>query len=133
MDGTDMEPRNRLHQNFARMQKLLRRNPATVRFISAEPLLEDLGRLNLTGIDWVIVGGESGSKARQMQAVWVENILRQCEAAGTAFFFKQWGSWGADGIKRSKRAMDVCSMGNFDRGFLSYYSEINQTRNQKGI
>ena len=83
---------------------VLRHIPATVRFISAEPLLEDLGKLNLTGIDWVIVGGESGSKARQMQAVWVENILRQCEAAGTAFFFKQWGGWGADGIKRSKRA-----------------------------
>ena len=83
---------------------VLRHIPATVGFISAEPLLEDLGKLNLTGIDWVIVGGESGSKARQMQAVWVENILRQCEAAGTAFFFKQWGSWGADGIKRSKRA-----------------------------
>lgn len=84
--------------------ELLRNIPATVRFISCEPLLEDLGPLNLTNIEWVIVGGESGSKARRMQPVWVDNIRRQCEAAGAAFFFKQWGSWGADGIKRSKRA-----------------------------
>ncbi|WP_107689093.1 phage Gp37/Gp68 family protein [Neisseria wadsworthii] len=84
--------------------ELLRNIPATVRFISCEPLLEDLGHLNLTNIEWVIVGGESGSKARRMQPVWVDNIRRQCEAAGAAFFFKQWGSWGADGMKRSKRA-----------------------------
>lgn len=84
--------------------ELLRNIPATVRFISCEPLLEDLGHLNLANIEWVIVGGESGSKARRMFPAWADNIRRQCEAAGAAFFFKQWGSWGADGIKRSKRA-----------------------------
>ena len=69
----------------------LRRVPARVRFLSVEPLLEDLGEINLAGIDWVIVGGESGPGARAMDAAWVHNIRRQCTAAGVAFFFKQWG------------------------------------------
>jgi len=69
----------------------LRKVPAKVRFLSVEPLLEDLGEIDLTGIHWVIVGGESGHGARPMEAAWVENIKRQCEAAGVAFFFKQWG------------------------------------------
>ena len=69
----------------------LRRVPARVRFLSIEPLLEDLGEIDLTGIHWVIVGGESGHGARPLEAAWVENIKRQCEAAGVAFFFKQWG------------------------------------------
>lgn len=77
---------------------------ATVKFLSCEPLIEDLGRLNLEGIDWVIVGGESGSQARPMKSEWVMNIKRQVELQGAAFFFKQWGTWGSDGIKRSKHA-----------------------------
>ncbi|HCL3239964.1 TPA: phage Gp37/Gp68 family protein, partial [Pseudomonas aeruginosa] len=77
---------------------------AAIRFLSAEPLLEDLGELNLTDIHWVIVGGESGAKARPMKQEWVDNIHRQCDAFGAAFFFKQWGGWGSDGVKRSKKA-----------------------------
>ena len=77
---------------------------AQVRFLSVEPLLEDVGSIDLSGIQWVIVGGESGSKARPMKPAWVENVKRQCDAAGVAFFFKQWGTWGADGEKRSKHA-----------------------------
>ena len=77
---------------------------ATVKFLSCEPLIEDLGRLNLKGIDWIIVGGESGSQARPMKSEWVMNIKRQVELQGAAFFFKQWGTWGSDGIKRSKHA-----------------------------
>ena len=69
----------------------LRRTPASVRFLSVEPLLEDLGSLDLNNIDWVIVGGESGHGARPMKEQWVLSILAQCEAAGIAFFFKQWG------------------------------------------
>jgi len=75
-----------------------------VRFLSIEPLLEDLGQFDLSGIQWVIVGGESGRKARPMKPAWVDGIKRQCDAAGVAFFFKQWGAWGADGAKRSKSA-----------------------------
>lgn len=77
---------------------------AETRFLSAEPLLEDLGRLHLTGIQWVIVGGESGRKARPMQEAWAMSIKAQCERAGVDFFFKQWGAYGQDGIKRSKKA-----------------------------
>lgn len=65
--------------------------PAAVRFLSIEPLLEDLGPLDLTGIHWVIVGGESGPGARVMLPEWVTSIRDQCVAANVAFFFKQWG------------------------------------------
>jgi protein gp37 len=69
----------------------LRTTPARVRFLSIEPLLEDLGELDLEGIDWVIVGGESGPRARAMKRAWVVSILRQCRNQGVPFFFKQWG------------------------------------------
>jgi protein gp37 len=69
----------------------LRSTPASTRFLSIEPLLENLGELDLEGIDWVIVGGESGAKARPMSPEWVRSIRDQCIAKGTRFFFKQWG------------------------------------------
>lgn len=59
--------------------------------MSIEPLLAPVDRLDLTGIDWVIVGGESGPRARPMDKSWVINIRNQCVRAGVAFFFKQWG------------------------------------------
>lgn len=83
---------------------LLRQLNAPIRFLSCEPLLENLGVLDLRNIDWVIVGGESGSKARPMKEEWVTSIKQQADAQGSAFFFKQWGTWGSDGIKRNKRA-----------------------------
>jgi protein gp37 len=83
---------------------VLRTVATRVRFLSVEPLLEDLGRIDLSGIHWVIVGGESGPKARPMRPDWVDNIKLQCDRAGVAFFFKQWGAWGVDGHKRSKKA-----------------------------
>ncbi len=82
----------------------LRQVNASIRFLSAEPLLEDLGPINLSDIHWVIVGGESGPKARPMQSEWVEKIYQQCKQTKTAFFFKQWGGWGADGKRRPKKA-----------------------------
>lgn len=84
--------------------KHLKKIKAKTRFLSIEPLLEDVGKLNLKGIHWVIVGGESGNKARPMRQEWVENIQQQCEAQSVQFFFKQWGGWGADGVRRSKKA-----------------------------
>ena len=81
----------------------LRRIAASVRFLSAEPLLEELMEIDLTGIHWVIVGGESGPKARPMKREWVLNIKRMCDEEGVAFFFKQWGEWGADGLRRGKK------------------------------
>lgn len=82
----------------------IRNLKAPIKFLSCEPLLEDLGELDLTGIDWVIVGGESGSRARPMKEEWVLSIKEQAERQGSAFFFKQWGTWGRDGIKRNKKA-----------------------------
>jgi protein gp37 len=87
----------------ARIEEL-RSLPSTIRFLSCEPLLDDLGSIDLTDIDWIIVGGESGVKARPMKPDWVRSILHQAEEQGTAFFFKQWGTWGSDGIKRNKKA-----------------------------
>jgi protein gp37 len=81
----------------------LRQVKATVRFLSVEPLLEDLGKLNLAGIHWVIVGGESGPKARPMSPQWAESVRRQAQAQKVAFFFKQWGAWGSDGVRRDKK------------------------------
>jgi protein gp37 len=69
----------------------LRLVPASIRFISFEPLIAALPALDLTGIHWAIVGGESGPRARPMQESWVEAILDDCLSQGTAFFFKQWG------------------------------------------
>ncbi len=75
----------------------LRDAPAKVRFLSIEPLLEDLGSINLEGIHWVIVGGESGAGARPMQEQWVASIRDQCSRSSTPFFFKQWG-----GVRKGK-------------------------------
>jgi protein gp37 len=82
----------------------LRKVDAHIRFLSVEPLLEDVGELDLRGIHWLIVGGESGPKARPMREDWAINVQRQAERAGAAFFFKQWGGWGADGVRRHKKA-----------------------------
>jgi protein gp37 len=81
---------------------LLRDTPAQVRFLSIEPLLEPLGRINLKGINWVIVGGESGPGARPMRAEWVRDIRAQCRGARVAFFFKQWG-----GVRKSEAGREL--------------------------
>ena len=73
------------------------RTQAHVKFLSIEPLLGPVGKLKLRGIDWVIVGGESGPGARPMNADWVTDIRDQCRKARVAFFFKQWG-----GVQKSK-------------------------------
>ena len=83
---------------------ILRKMDAPVRFLSCEPLLEDLGKLDLININWLIVGGESGVQARPMQPEWVRAIRDQCLNNDIPFFFKQWGTWGSDGIKRNKKA-----------------------------
>jgi len=85
--GVSVEDRK---HGLPRIVKLRNARPA-VMFLSVEPLLEDLGRVDLRGIDWVIVGGESGPGARPMLSDWVRGIRDQCHAAGVAFFFKQWG------------------------------------------
>lgn len=80
----------------------LRRTPARVKFLSCEPLLGPLG-LTLSDIDWVIVGGESGPRARPMQLDWARSIRDQCLAAEVPFFFKQWGAFDSDGRRVGKK------------------------------
>jgi protein gp37 len=87
--GVSVEDRS---YGLPRIQEL-RGAPARVRFLSIEPLLEDIGPLDLRGIDWVIVGGESGAGARPLHQAWVESIRTQCENHDVAFFFKQWGGF----------------------------------------
>ena len=70
----------------------LRKTGAKIKFLSIEPLIGGLGSIDLSGIDWVIVGGESGSNARPMQEEWALEIKDQCVADGIPFFFKQWGA-----------------------------------------
>jgi protein gp37 len=82
----------------------LRSVPAAVRFISFEPLIGPVGAINLSGIHWAIVGGESGNAARPIREEWIDEIYEQCERQRTAFFFKQWGTWGKDNKRRSKKA-----------------------------
>jgi protein gp37 len=79
------------NQKYAFRIDDLRQTDARIKFLSLEPLLGPLGKLNLSGIDWVIAGGESGPKARSMDAAWVREIRDQCVEAKVAFFFKQWG------------------------------------------
>ena len=80
----------------------LRAVPAQVRFLSCEPLIGPLGALDLTGIHWAIVGGESGPKARPMREEWAQDIREQCEDQGVAFFFKQWG-----GVRKEKYGREL--------------------------
>jgi len=101
---------------------------ASIRFLSCEPLIEGLGIIDLTNIDWVIVGGESGTKARPMKPEWVHSILRQSEEQGVAFFFKQWGTWSSDGIKRNKKANGKLIDGKIIQMMPSHYNGDNNVR-----
>jgi protein gp37 len=89
--GTSIES-----DSFTRRAEALRTSPAAIRFLSLEPLLGPLPSLDLTGIDWVIVGGESGNGARPMHPDWARDIRDRCTRAGIPFFFKQWGAWAPD-------------------------------------
>ncbi|MBI2764572.1 MAG: phage Gp37/Gp68 family protein [Chloroflexi bacterium] len=95
--GTSVE-----NQRWTERIDALRAIPATTRFLSCEPLLGPL-QLNLTGIHWVIVGGESGPRSRPMKPEWAEGIKDQCLSAGVPFFFKQWGAHDCDGKRVGKR------------------------------
>lgn len=91
------------NENYAIRIKILREiKGASVKFLSCEPLLGDLSKINLDGIDWVITGGESGVNARRTPVEWFRTLRDRCVEINTPFFFKQWGAWGEDGVKRSK-------------------------------
>ena len=97
----------------------LRHTHARTKFLSIEPLLGPIADLNLSGIDWVIVGGESGPGARPIQRNWVVDIRRQCRQAGVAFFFKQWGGVNK---KKTGRKLDGRT-----------YDEMPITQNDEGV
>ena len=96
--GTSVEDRNVVH----RIDEL-REVPAVIRFISFEPLIGEVGAVSLNDIHWAIVGGESGPRARRIRENWIDEIHDACRSHGTAFFFKQWGAWGRDTRRRSKK------------------------------
>lgn len=93
------------NQNYIERIKELQKIPASVRFISCEPLLGPIQfeSCDLSGVHWMIVGGESGPKARPMDPQWVRDIKDQCEEQGVAFFFKQWGTFNAQGERVGKK------------------------------
>jgi protein gp37 len=96
--GVSVEDRKHGVPRIAELQA----SPARVKFLSVEPLLEDLGTVDLTGISWVIVGGESGPRARPMQREWVTSLLAQCDAKDIPFFFKQWG-----GVRKKRTGREL--------------------------
>ena len=91
------------HKHKDRIDEL-RVIPSNIKFISFEPLLADLGNIDLSGIDWAIVGGESGYGARPVQENWIINIKKQCETQGVLFYFKQWG--GVNKKKTGRTLLD---------------------------
>ena len=105
----------------------LRKAPAHIRFLSVEPLLEDLGEVDLSDIHWVIVGGESGHGARPMKREWVLNILRQCREQRVKFFFKQWG-----GVHKSKtgRLLDGRTYDEFPDAVKNPIADLATRRTQ---
>lgn len=96
--GTSVEDESAVH----RINEL-RDVPAAIRFISFEPLIGPVGPIDLTGIRWAIVGGESGPNARPIREEWIDEIHNICKDYETAFFFKQWGAWGKDNKFRPKK------------------------------
>lgn len=112
------------NQQYTHRIDALRQVPSKVRFLSCEPLLGSL-HLNLEGIDWVIVGGESGYKHRPMHPEWVKDILRQTREAEVAFFFKQWGGHHS---KAGGRLLDDCI---WDEMPAVWYEHIDKWQNRK--
>jgi protein gp37 len=106
-------------ENNRTMQRIdhLRKSSAFIKFLSLEPLLEDMKYLELDNIDWVIVGGESGYKSRPIQESWVENIRKFCDKQRVPFFFKQWGG------KNKKKAGRLLNNRTYDE--MPIKNEIN--------
>ena len=104
----------------------LREAPAAVRFLSVEPLLESLGSFDLSGVHWVIVGGESGPGARPLRPSWVLEVRDQCQEAGVPFFFKQWG-----GVQKSRtgREIDGKTYDEFPRRVRPATADLASIRN----
>lgn len=104
----------------------LKKTNAKIKFLSCEPLLSDLGKLDLTGINWVIIGGESGPKARPVHPQWIKNIIEQCLAQKVPCFFKQWGEWVPETMMKELGLNNYAGSGvllNFD-GTISNFDDL---------
>lgn len=117
--GVSVENRK---QGLPRIDRLRGANPA-VAFLSVEPLLEDLGEFSLNGVDWVIVGGESGPGARPMREEWVRNVQHQCRLNRVPFFFKQWG-----GVRKSAAGRKLGGRTYDEYPAISYNSVASDKR-----
>lgn len=106
----------------------LRETSAKIKFLSLEPLLGSIPQLNLENIDWVIVGGESGPKARQMEEEWVIEIRNQCKEANVPFFFKQWGGVNK---KRTGRLLEGQTWDEMPRKYFNEQNQYLLTKNDK--
>lgn len=104
------------HEHYIYRINLLKTVPSVVRFISFEPLLSDMPQLDLSGIDWVIVGGESGPRARPIKPEWVRHIRDMCLEQNVAFFFKQWGGFNK---KKAGRILDGRTWDEYPTPILS--------------
>lgn len=111
-------------ENYKNRIEFLRHTDAKVKFLSCEPLLGDLGKLDLTGIDWVIVGGESGPGARPMHPDWVRNIQKQCQKQNVPFFFKQWGEWSVV-YERNKGGTTDNYLNDTETEYYNKYRRLN--------
>lgn len=111
-------------ENYKNRIEFLRHTDAEVKFLSCEPLLGDLGELDLTGIDWVIVGGESGPGARPMHPDWVRNIQKQCQKQDVPFFFKQWGEWSVV-YERNKGGTSDNYFNDTETEYYNRYRRLN--------
>lgn len=110
--GTTVE-----HEHTAGRIELLRSIDAPIRWLSCEPLLSDLSRLNLRSIDWLVAGGESGANARAAKPEWITSLRDSCERQGVAFYFHQWGAFGEDGVRRSKSQNGARLQGKIYRNY----------------
>lgn len=110
--------------------KYLKNTNAKIKFLSCEPLLSDLGEIDLNGIDWVIAGGETGPSARPMHPQWIENIMNQCKKMHVPFFFKQWGSWIPETMIKETGLESYSGEGlllNFD-GSISSWEDVKENQ-----
>lgn len=111
-------------ENYKNRIEFLRHTDAKIKFLSCEPLLGDLGELDLTGIDWVIAGGESGPGARPMHPDWVRNIQKQCQKQDVPFFFKQWGEWSVV-YERNKGGTSDNYFNDTETEYYNRYRRLN--------
>jgi len=128
--GTSIE-----NQSVTNRVSVLISNPAAIHFLSVEPLIEAIPHLTLNHVEWVIVGGESGSTPRPIEEEWVLDIQLQCKNAGAAFFFKQWGGVNkkAQGRLLNGRTHDALPQADISFDLLEENNNISSTRRRKQL